>query len=202
MNLSAVLDIAIGVIFIYLILSLLASEIQELVATVLQWRAKHLKESIENLLVGDNKKDPPEMLAAKRLANQLYTNPLIENVNQEATGLIVNLLRKPTWQLGKKYQLVTENEETVFGRGKHTGPSYIPSETFATTLLETLKIPNLTHKFSEIKLCEFKNNLLTDIKLYLSGLKIGEVNKDTLERKIILLDEPGASIVKSFHIFE
>ncbi len=202
MNLPLFLDIAIGLIFIYLILSLLASEIQELVATVLQWRAKHLKESIENLLVGDNKKELPEMLAAKKLANQLYANPLIENVNQEATGLIVNLLRKPTWQLGKKYQLITENKETIFGNGKHTGPSYIPSETFATTLLETLKIPNLTHKFCEIKLCEFKNNLLIDIKLYLSGLKISEVAKDTLEGKIIPLNEPGTSIVKGFREFE
>jgi hypothetical protein len=208
MNLSAVLDIAIGLIFIYLILSLLASEIQELFATVLQWRAKHLKESIENLLVGDNKKELPEISRAKTLANKLYANPLIENVNQEATGLIVNLVRKPTWQLGKKYQLITENQETLFGDNKHTGPSYIPSETFATSLLETLKIPHLTHKFSEIKLQEFKNNLLIDIKLYLFGLEIGEVNEytlevneDTLEWKNLRLTEPGASIVNGFHEF-
>jgi flagellar biosynthesis protein FliR len=41
MSLPLILDIAIGLIFIYLILSLLASEIQELIATLLQWRAKH-----------------------------------------------------------------------------------------------------------------------------------------------------------------
>ena len=65
MNLPLVLDIAIGLIFIYLILSLLASEIQELIATIFQWRAKHLKEAIENLLVGDNRKTPEEISAAK-----------------------------------------------------------------------------------------------------------------------------------------
>lgn len=43
MNLPFILDVAIGLIFIYLILSLLASEIQELIATVFQWRAEHLK---------------------------------------------------------------------------------------------------------------------------------------------------------------
>jgi hypothetical protein len=47
MNLPFVLDVAIGLIFVYLILSLLTSEIQELLATLLQWRAAHLKKSIE-----------------------------------------------------------------------------------------------------------------------------------------------------------
>lgn len=202
MNLPLFLDIAIGLIFIYLILSLLASEVQELIATILQWRAKHLRESIENLLVGDNRKELSEISKAKKLANQLYTNPLIENVNQEATGLIVNLLRKPIWQLGKKYRLITsENEETLFGNGKHSGPSYIPSETFATTLLEVLKIPSLTHKFGEVKLCDFKNQLLTDIKTYLCGLNIAEV-EDALEEGIIALREPGATIVTDFYEFK
>lgn len=202
MNLPLVLDIAIGLIFIYLILSLLASEIQELIATIFQWRAKHLKESIENLLVGDNRKELEEMSAAKKLANQLYANPLIENVNQEATGLIVNLLRKPIWQLGKKYRLITsQDKETIFGNDKHSGPSYIPSETFATTLLETLEIPKLTHKFAEIKLCEFKNELLKDIDLSLCGLRIGEV-EDALKQGIIPLEQPAASIVRDFYEFE
>jgi hypothetical protein len=40
MNLPVIIDIIIGLVFIYLSLSLLASEIQELIATVLLWRAK------------------------------------------------------------------------------------------------------------------------------------------------------------------
>ena len=44
-SLPAFLEIAIALVFIYLILSLLASEIQELFAGFRQWRAKHLKES-------------------------------------------------------------------------------------------------------------------------------------------------------------
>ena len=52
MNLPFVLDIAIGLAFVYLILSLLAAEIQELLTTLLQWRAAHLKKSIETLLTG------------------------------------------------------------------------------------------------------------------------------------------------------
>lgn len=52
MQFPVVFDIIIGLFFIYLILSLLASEIQELIATLLQWRAEHLKQSIETLLAG------------------------------------------------------------------------------------------------------------------------------------------------------
>lgn len=77
MNLSVILDIAIGLIFIYLILSLLASEVQELLSTILQWRAEHLKKSIEILLAGGSK--TPEEERAIELANSLYKNPLIRN---------------------------------------------------------------------------------------------------------------------------
>jgi hypothetical protein len=53
MNLPLVLDVVISLIFIYLVLSLLASELQELIATLLQWRARHLRDSIANLLTGN-----------------------------------------------------------------------------------------------------------------------------------------------------
>jgi hypothetical protein len=55
MNLPSILNVAIGLVFIYLILSLLSSEIQEILATLLQWRAKHLQQSIELLVYGGNK---------------------------------------------------------------------------------------------------------------------------------------------------
>lgn len=55
MNLPTILNVAIGLIFIYLILSLLSSEVQEILATLLQWRAKHLQQSIELLIYGGNK---------------------------------------------------------------------------------------------------------------------------------------------------
>ncbi|MCC5670253.1 hypothetical protein LC653_42320 [Nostoc sp. CHAB 5784] len=53
MSLPFLLNLVIGLIFIYLILSLVASEIQEILATLLQWRAAHLRKSIEILLTKD-----------------------------------------------------------------------------------------------------------------------------------------------------
>lgn len=160
MNLSlpALFDILIGLTFIYLILSLLASEIQELIAAFLQFRAKHLKKSIyimlggtensslvENLLkgLGDNAKISEaknlheEDKKAIKITNKLYANSLIASLTQSTLGF---RLRKLTNYL--------------------YGPSYLPSETFATALIEileeTLEVSNpetiVTHIISKGKI--------------------------------------------------
>jgi len=161
MNLPLILDITIGLIFIYLILSLLASEIQELIATLLQWRAKHLRKSIEILLTGGE--DTSQEASIKALVDDLYENPLIKNINQEAKEGIAGLFRKVTWLLGETYRFFTKNKAT-FGattvrgekRVKRSGPSYIDSETFASTLIEGLKISQFTHDLTRLNLQIFK----------------------------------------------
>jgi hypothetical protein len=82
MNLPTILNIAIGLIFIFLILSLLAAEIQELIATLLQWRAVHLKRSIEILLdSGEPAPSDKDITKVENIVNDLYDNPLIKNLN-------------------------------------------------------------------------------------------------------------------------
>ena len=80
MNLPFILDVLISLVFIYLILSLLASEIQELITTLLQWRAKHLKDSIESLISGGDRTQESRKVDA--LINSIYNDPLIKNMNQ------------------------------------------------------------------------------------------------------------------------
>ncbi|NEO67231.1 MAG: hypothetical protein F6J98_45525, partial [Moorea sp. SIO4G2] len=109
MDLSAILNVALGLFFVYLITSLLASEIQEYLASVLQWRTKHLQRAIENLINGGIQlqnitlKDVVDesdeesvnvtvdqinnLKKTKRLLKQLYQNPLLKSVNHEAKGL-------------------------------------------------------------------------------------------------------------------
>ncbi|MEH1897563.1 MAG: hypothetical protein V7K94_20100 [Nostoc sp.] len=131
MNLPVVVDITLGLVFIYLILSLLASEIQELIATLLQWRAKHLKLSIELLLSGGSESDKSDIINAIKLVQTLYNDPLINTLNQQTKG-----------KVEKHFRRLTRNpDEQVLE--KQSGPSYLPSETFAITLLDTLKIPQL-----------------------------------------------------------
>lgn len=81
MNFPAMLDVAIGLFFIYLTLSLLVSGIQELIATVLEWRAKQLKEAIQ-IILGDNEANDPSAKQAQKIANDLWNHPLIRSLNQ------------------------------------------------------------------------------------------------------------------------
>ncbi|MGB3640574.1 MAG: hypothetical protein WBA39_23815 [Rivularia sp. (in: cyanobacteria)] len=177
MNLPFIFDIALGLVFTYLILSLLASEIQELIATLLQWRAAHLRKSIEILLAGGVGNSEEAKII--QLVNQIYGNPLVRNINQEAKGFLATLPRKVTWALGsltRPFNGKTQNE-TIFGNGQHSGPSYIPADIYATTLMETLQIPDFSRKLSESRLEKFKNQRLGEIQDILFSLE-GKVQGD------------------------
>lgn len=175
MNLPVIFDLALGLVFTYLILSLLASEIQELIATVLQWRAEHLKKSVEIFLAGDVLDSEDQNVI--ELANNIYSHPLVKNINQEAKGFLVTLPRRLTWGIGSLYRSVKtarpggDQEETIFGERKRSGPSYIPSEIFATTLMETLQLPTLVQTLTESRLEKFKNAQLAKIEQVLVELQ-------------------------------
>lgn len=171
MGLPFVLEIAIGLVFVYLILSLLASEIQELTATVLQWRAKHLRDSIEVLLGGGI--HSPEEQRIRDLVAQLYDDPLLKNINQEAKGAMAQGFRKIT------RTLVPSNRPGAFGN-QATGPSYIAPETFATSLIERLGISSMVDKLSAVRFEKFVDRIVG----YYSVNQYGEVglpSDDTFE---------------------
>lgn len=132
MNLPVIFDIAIGLVFIYFTLSLIASEIQELISTLLQWRAKHLKQSIELLIAGGSESGSEELDKAVELVKHLYGDPIINTLNQQSKDGVE-----------KGFRDVTKTIKPKVSEEKQSAPSYIPSETFAITLLETLKIPQL-----------------------------------------------------------
>ena len=75
MNLST-LNIAIGLIIAYLVCSLVSSQVQELIATVLEWRAENLKYGIVHLF-GESSPDAP-------LVSKFYNNPLIQGLNHKS----------------------------------------------------------------------------------------------------------------------
>jgi len=198
MNLPIILDIVVGLIFIYLSLSLLATEIQELIATVLQWRAEHLKKSIEVLISGgsDTVKDEAEFEQIKKLANLIYKNPIINDLNQEARGPMSELFRKITHIMGAFYRRIT-NTENVFDN-KSSGPSYIPSTSFASSLLDTLKIPTLVHSISESRLERFKDQQLGEIKFIVESLNLRDSVKPILDVEFAWLEKEFNKIVEDF----
>ena len=68
---SSILDTAIGMIFVFLIISLLCGIVQELIATILGWRAAFLKAGVTQLLADPN---------FTGLAKQVYQHPLIASL--------------------------------------------------------------------------------------------------------------------------
>ena len=177
MSLPFIFDIALGLVFTYLILSLLASEIQELIATLLQWRATHLRKSIEILIAGGVGNSEEAKII--QLVNQIYGNPLVRNINQEAKGFLATLPRKVTWAVGSLTRPFNGKRanETIFGNNQHSGPSYIPADIYATTLMETLQIPDFSRKLSESRLEKFKNERLGEIQDILFNLE-GQIQGD------------------------
>lgn len=202
MNLPLVLELTIGLVFIYLILSLLASEIQELLTTLLQWRAVHLKKSIENLLTGGE--STAEDRRVKEIVDDLYSNPLIQNINQTEKKGIEAGLRKIIWLICRIFQ---RKNSPIFGKDKQTdreqrsAPSYIPAETFATTLLERLNITQLTRKISFISLIKFKETeIKLEIKNVLENLKVSDNTQQSLEEEYIKFMRKLDRIVNSYRL--
>jgi hypothetical protein len=181
MNLPFIFDLATGLIFIYLILSLLTSEIQEIIATLLQWRAEHLKKSIEILLTGSSSQDP----TSNQFANELYNSSFIQSLNQEAKGPIARSLREWIKRIGALYRSITRTRN-VFD-GQDSGPSYIPNETFASALLNKLDIEALTQKVSELTLKRFSQEKIALIQDMIDTLRNSTGDRTLLESELATL---------------
>jgi hypothetical protein len=107
------LDVAIGVVFLYLLLALIVTTVQELIASFFRLRAKHLYDAIAGMLEGTA---GPETAAPP--LRQLFEHPLIRNLANEAL------------------RLDAQGRPSLRGIGL---PSYIPSQTFALALIDVLR---------------------------------------------------------------
>ncbi len=97
---SNILEVAIGVVFVYLLLSLLCTTINEQVITrILALRAKTLEDSIKNMMAHPQ--------AGDELVKQIYNNPLIKGLSQNAAS------------------------------SKPRKPSYIPADLFAAAVMSS-----------------------------------------------------------------
>jgi len=107
----AALDVALGLIFVFLVLSLVCSAIMETLSSMLAWRAVYLKKGLESLL-------------DENLMNQVFDHPLVNPLVRPARELSPRLTRIPAvrrvagWWRRERY------------------PSYLPSRTVITALLD------------------------------------------------------------------
>jgi len=75
---SIFIDVAIGIVFIYLLLSLVCTSISEIISQILAIRSKTLEKSIQNLL-----NDPD----AAGLASEFYSHPLISSLSRKGKSI-------------------------------------------------------------------------------------------------------------------
>ena len=194
MSLPVVLEIALGLVFVYLTLSLIASELQEILGTVFQWRAEHLKYSIESLLAGRGNGNQGE---ARELADQLYASPLIRDLNYEAKGLLARIPRQVLHVIGRLYRLLTRSRN-VFG-AETSGPSYIPSETFAASLLESLQLEQVQQILAQSRLRQFiRDRISVPVSETVADLKASLGSEETLSAELRQLDNSLGQIYADY----
>jgi hypothetical protein len=107
------IDTAIGIVFLYLLLTFMASAILEVFARARNWRAKNLFDAVGSMLVTSR------LLSAE----DVYRNPLVIALSRVASSIPrLDVLERAGWRAHK--QLVP--------------PSYIPAGTFSAVVLENL----------------------------------------------------------------
>ena len=113
---SAILDVAIGMVFIYLLLSLMCSAANEMIELMLKKRAIDLERGIRELL------EPGTDSGAKGIVQKLYDHALVNNLfggTYEESRIGSPLRRVIRTQL----------------------PSYIPARNFALSLMDLVALP-------------------------------------------------------------
>src|SRR5215216_6056016 len=114
MDLGAIVEVAIGIVFVWITLSLSTIQIQEWLTTWLDKRAKDMEASIH------------EMLANPNLKSQLYDHPVIR-------GLTAKKRKRPSLVPPWLYNFPLVRG---FTKEKRKLPSYIPSQQFALALFD------------------------------------------------------------------
>ena len=143
MTIGPVLDVVIGMVFVYFLLALIASGIQELVAGIFTWRGTYLRRAIDVIL--SNKTNAQFSWNARDF--------ICAHLTWNAPDL------KPS---GNAPELTDPRRATlakVQGMPKHpilSGvpnrlPSYIPSRSFAKALLETLRDGSDSPLFEQVQ---------------------------------------------------
>ncbi len=122
---NAVLDVTIGLVFIYLLYSLLASTVKEFIATIFEYRGKMLERGIEQMLDGKNYK-------------YFWWDRLRYWMSKKAA-------EKPDSKLALKKGLFASNitSHELYRRSAENAtdkrPSYLAADTFSDILIDVMK---------------------------------------------------------------
>ncbi|MBA3420309.1 MAG: hypothetical protein H0U12_00130 [Thermoleophilaceae bacterium] len=128
-----VLDVAIGLFFLYFLLSTISSWINEAIANLLGWRAKTLEDAIRNLV-----DDPKVKRGLKEWVGGVHKKGLKKGSAVESKRDDVTVAADLTSELFDHWRikaLVRDPESSIRRR---TRPSYLPPRAFSLAIAETL----------------------------------------------------------------
>jgi hypothetical protein len=120
---SAVLDVVVGLSLIYFLLSVVTSHINEVVAGVLDSRAKQLEQGIRALL-----QDPD-------LANKVIASPLIASLSGSANRKLPSYIPSRTFALALFQELAPNPQESTYLDQVRLAVDALPTSAARNTLL-------------------------------------------------------------------
>jgi hypothetical protein len=116
----AALDVALGLIFVYLVLSLVCTAVNETVSSILAWRADTLREGIANLLGGEGPRQA------------LYAHPLVAGlIRKSPVAALAEGAAKP----GRRAKMRAKLANRIPILRDERYPSYLPARVFAQAIL-------------------------------------------------------------------
>ncbi|HEX6034031.1 MAG TPA: hypothetical protein VFY83_06330 [Anaerolineales bacterium] len=155
MNLGAIVEVAIGLIFVWIVLSLSVIQIQEWIITRLDKRARDMEDAIH------------EMLANPNLKAQFYDHPIIRGLT--AKNKRKEPSRIPAWFY--RYPILRG-----FTKEKRRIPSYIPSQQFALTLFDITMSAGTESSLIQQGLLKLRDDLQKERSLSREQAVIEELN--------------------------
>jgi len=154
MNLGAIVEVAIGLIFVWIVLSLTIIQIQEWISTRLDKRARDMEEAIH------------EMLANPNLKAQFYDHPVIRGLTAKKRK---EPSRIPAWLY--RYPILRG-----FTKEIRKLPSYIPSQQFALALFDITMTAGTESSLIQQGLLKIRDDLQNDRKISPQEAVIQELN--------------------------
>jgi hypothetical protein len=144
MNLGPVVDVAIGMVFVYFLLALIASGIQELVAGLFTWRGTYLRRALDVILSNETDAGFGWNIHDFICAHMTWNAPDLKPSGSEQPGL-TDTQRAV---LAKVQQMP---KHPILSGVPNKLPSYIPSRNFAKALLEVLRDGSDSPVFEQVQ---------------------------------------------------
>ncbi|HSL42318.1 MAG TPA: hypothetical protein VK897_02725 [Anaerolineales bacterium] len=154
MNLGAIVEVTIGLIFVWIVLSLTIIQIQEWINTRLDKRAKDMEEAIH------------EMLANPNLKAQLYDHPVIRGLTSKKRNE-----PSPVASWFYRYPILRG-----FTKEIRKLPSYIPSQQFSLALFDIVITAGTESSLIQQGLLKIRDDLEKDRKITRQEAVIVELN--------------------------